>query len=191
MQKIRVNDDSLTGTPVAQFTAETHCYRSSKMTIIRRLLILAFLDCLLTGCAPAAEQFEHSLFNSRARLRASRVAVTCNSETASVQVTLPLLDALLTDEKFVAPVETEPETLRPADRFAQARLRVPKWRGFAKATPKTLDGNATDARTRAVGTVTHDARRRESARTDDTRKRILVQRRYRQKRQATKQLSKC
>ena len=73
------------------------------MTIIRRLFILSWFIILLTGCAPAPSNSNTTVSTQpSASPTASPSPSPANNETASVEVTLPLLDALLTDEKFVA-----------------------------------------------------------------------------------------
>jgi len=74
------------------------------MTIIRRFLILASFVCLLTSCEPAPT---NAPANSNTTVSSASPAPTAspspaNTSTASAEITLPLLDALLTDEKFVA-----------------------------------------------------------------------------------------
>ena len=70
------------------------------MTIIRRLLILAFFACLLVSCAPAPSNSNTTVSSASPSPTAS--ASPSPATTASARITLPLLDALLTDEKFVA-----------------------------------------------------------------------------------------
>jgi hypothetical protein len=73
------------------------------MTIIRRLFILSWFLILLTSCAPAPSNSNTTVSQQQASPSptASPSPSPASSDTASVQVTLPLLDALLTDEKFV------------------------------------------------------------------------------------------
>jgi lipoprotein-anchoring transpeptidase ErfK/SrfK len=74
------------------------------MTVIRRMSILAwFLIVLIAGCAPAPNNSNTTVSTQPSPSpSASPSPVSTPTDTASVQVTLPLLDALLTDEKFVA-----------------------------------------------------------------------------------------
>ena len=72
------------------------------MISLRRLLILAFFVCLLTSCAPAPSNSNTTVSSASPSPTASASPSPATTDTASAQVTLPLLDALLTDEKFVA-----------------------------------------------------------------------------------------
>ena len=73
------------------------------MTIIRRLFILSWFLILLTSCAPAPSNSNTTVSQATPSATASvSPSPAASSETASVDVTLPLLDALLTDDKFVA-----------------------------------------------------------------------------------------
>ena len=73
------------------------------MTIIRRLFILSWFVILLTSCAPAPSNSNTTVSQATPSATASvSPSPAASSETASVDVTLPLLDALLTDDKFVA-----------------------------------------------------------------------------------------
>jgi hypothetical protein len=77
------------------------------MTIIRRLFILSwFLIVLIAGCTPAPNNSNTTVSTQPSPSpTASPSPSPATADTASgqsVQVTLPLLDALLTDDKFVA-----------------------------------------------------------------------------------------
>src|SRR5687768_1934275 len=74
------------------------------MTIYRRLLILAFIVFLLTSCAPAPGNSNTTVSQASPSPTASPSPV--QAPAASVHVTLPLLDALLTDEKFVGQLKS-------------------------------------------------------------------------------------
>ena len=74
------------------------------MTFIRRLLILAFFVFLLTSCAPAPTNSNTTV--SQASPSPSASPSPDRAHAASVHVTLPLLDALLTDEKFVGQLKS-------------------------------------------------------------------------------------
>ena len=99
------------------------------MILIRGLLILAFIACLLTSCTTAPPS------NSNTPVALATPSPTAspspvNADTASVQVTLPLLDALLTDEKFVARLkrdvklsEQQIDSLKRVSSAEIARLR--------------------------------------------------------------------
>jgi len=80
------------------------------MTIIRRLFILAwFLIVLTTGCAPAPTNSNSTVSTqpSPSPSASTSPSPATTADTASVQITLPLLDALLTDDKFVARVKKD------------------------------------------------------------------------------------
>jgi len=70
------------------------------MTIIRRLFILSWFVILLAGCAPAPSN-SNTTVSTQPSPSPTASPSPANTDTASVQITLPLLDALLTDEKFV------------------------------------------------------------------------------------------
>ena len=120
------------------------------MIMIRRFASLAFLACLLTGCTVAPNNSN----NSNAPVAPSAPSPTASpspspsSDKASVQVTLPLLDALLSDEKFVGQLkqnlkvsDEQVDSLKRASSAEIARLQ--------ETNAEDTDGNATDARTRA------------------------------------------
>ena len=74
------------------------------MTIIRRLFILSWFLILLAGCAPAPSN-SNSTVSTQPSPSPSASPSPETTEAASVQITLPLLDALFTDDKFVARVK--------------------------------------------------------------------------------------
>lgn len=102
------------------------------MIIIRRLLILAFCVCLLTSCEPAPT---NAPANSNTTVSSASPSPTASASpvstsTASAEITLPLLDALLTDDKFVARAkqnlklsEEQIESLKRVSSEQVARLR--------------------------------------------------------------------
>src|SRR5688572_28493440 len=67
--------------------------------MILRALILGFVLCLFTNCAPAPSNTNTANINSVPSPTAT--ATPQQPATATAVITLPLLDALLTDEKFV------------------------------------------------------------------------------------------
>ena len=103
------------------------------MTIIRRLFILAWFVILLTGCAPAPSNSNTTVSQAIPSPTASPSPSPSPANTtgaASVQVTLPLLDALLTDDRFVSALkqnvklsEQEIESLKRVSGAEIARLR--------------------------------------------------------------------
>ncbi|HEY0366314.1 MAG TPA: hypothetical protein VGC73_07575, partial [Pyrinomonadaceae bacterium] len=117
------------------------------MTIIRRLFILAWFAILLTACAPAPSN-SNSTVSSQPSPSPTASPSPANSEAASVQITLPLLDALLTDEKFATRVkqnlklsDQQIEELKRVSSADVARLR--------ESNAEDLDDSATDAPKRA------------------------------------------
>ena len=112
----------------------------------RRLLSLAFLACLFTGCVTQPANTNTSVVQTTPSPTASASPAT--SETASVQVTLPLLDALLTDEKFVGQLK---QNLKLSDEQIDSLKRVSgaDIARLQESNAEETDGNATDARTRA------------------------------------------
>ena len=101
------------------------------MTIIRRLFILSWFVILLTSCAPAPSNSNTTVSQATPSATASvSPSPAASSETASVDVTLPLLDALLTDDKFVAGLkqsvkltDEQIESVKSASGADIARLR--------------------------------------------------------------------
>src|SRR5215213_2908337 len=117
------------------------------MTIIRRLFILAWFAILLTACAPAPSN-SNSTVSSQPSPSPTASPSPANSDAASVQITLPLLDALLTDEKFATRVkqnlklsDQQIEELKHVSSADVARLR--------ESNAEDLDDSATDAPRRA------------------------------------------
>src|SRR6185295_19850314 len=119
------------------------------MTIIRRLFILSWFLILLAGCAPAPNNSNTTVSTQPSPSpTASASASPATTETATNEVTLPLLDALLTDEKFVARVkqnlklsDQQIEDLKRVSGAAVARLR--------ESNAEDLDNDGADAPQRA------------------------------------------
>ena len=119
------------------------------MTVIRRLFILAwFLIVLTMGCAPAPTNSNSTVSTQPSPSSSASPSPATTTDTASVQITLPLLDALLTDEKFVTRVkqdlklnDQQIEELKNVSGSAVARLR--------ESNAEELDDNGTDAPARA------------------------------------------
>src|SRR5829696_3919361 len=119
------------------------------MTNLHRFLFLAFFVCLLTSCAPAPGNSNTTVSQASPSPTASVSPSPASTGTASAQMTLPLLDALLTDEKFVARAkqnlklsDQQIEDLKRVSGADVARLR--------ESNAEDLDGNGTDARERAA-----------------------------------------
>ena len=101
------------------------------MIAIRRLLILAFLTCALTSCTIEPLNNANSpIVQTTPSPTATASPSPVVTDTASSQVTLPLLDALFADEKFVAQVkqnlklsDQQIDSLKRASSSEIARLR--------------------------------------------------------------------
>ncbi len=111
-----------------------------------RLLICLATLCLLIGCTNTPSNSNTATVQPTPSPTASPSPT--RSETASVQVTLPLLDALLTDDKFVGQLKSklkitddQVNQLKQASSAEIDRLR--------ESNAEDSDGNATAARTRA------------------------------------------
>ena len=117
------------------------------MIVIRRFASLAFLACLLMGCTVAPNNSNAPVAPAAPSPTATTPAAT-SSEKASVQVTLPLLDALLSDEKFVGQLK---QNLKVSDEQIDSLKRVSRAEigRLQETNAEDTDGNATDARTRA------------------------------------------
>ena len=120
------------------------------MTIIRRLFILSWFVILLTSCAPAPSNSNTTVSQATPSATATvSPSPAASSETASVDVTLPLLDALLTDDKFVAGLkqnvkltDEQIESVKRASGADIARLR--------EANAEELDGTNGNPREHAA-----------------------------------------
>lgn len=118
------------------------------MYSIQRFLILTAVSCLFAGCAPAPNNSNTVSVNATPSPSTSP-SPTTSETTASVQVTLPLLDALLSEEKFVGQLKSNlkltDDQITELKRASSAdidRLR--------ETNAEDVDGNSsTDARTRA------------------------------------------
>ena len=76
------------------------------MYSMQRLFILIAVLCLLAGCTNAPSNSNTANVQPVASPSPSP-SPTASSETSSVQITLPLLDALLSDEKFVGQLKSK------------------------------------------------------------------------------------
>lgn len=114
-----------------------------------RFLILTAVSCLLAACAPAGNNSNTVSVNATPSPSASASPSPTTSETASVQVTLPLLDALLSDDKFVGQLKSNLKLTD--DQIAQLkRASSAEIDRLRETNAEDVDGNsATDARTRA------------------------------------------
>src|SRR5215213_3086083 len=117
------------------------------MYSIQRFFILMAALCLLAGCTNAPSNSNTASVQTAAASPSPSPSPT-TSETASVQVTLPLLDALLTDEKFVGQLKSKLKVTD--DQVAELkRVSSAEIDRLRQSNAEDLEGNATDARTRA------------------------------------------
>ena len=116
--------------------------------MILRFVTLAFLACLLISCTPGPSNSNVAVAPTAPSPAASTTPAATTSETASVQITLPLLDALLSDEKFAGRLKQD---LRLSDEQIDSLKRISSAEigRLQKINAEDTDGNATDARTRA------------------------------------------
>jgi len=91
------------------------------MPIMRQLLILAFVVCLLPSCTPVPNNSNTTVSSASPSPTASPSTSPANTSTAPAEITLPLLDALLTDEKFVARAK---QNLKLSDEQIESLKRV-------------------------------------------------------------------
>jgi lipoprotein-anchoring transpeptidase ErfK/SrfK len=133
--------------------------------MIRRLLILGFLGCLFTGCTPAPNNSNSAGLQPTPSPSASATPSPVQTTQNSNPITLPLLDALLTDEKFVNQLRTnlklsneQIDSLKRASNDEIVRLR--------ESNAEELEGSSGDARTRAteqLNSILGDQKARELA----------------------------
>jgi lipoprotein-anchoring transpeptidase ErfK/SrfK len=116
--------------------------------MIRRVLILTFAVCLSTNCTNAPNSNSNTA-NINTGPSPAATASPVQPSQSSAQITLPLLDALLTDEKFVDQVKTklkltdqQVDSLKRVSTEAVARLR--------ESNAEDLDDGSGDARARAA-----------------------------------------
>lgn len=113
---------------------------------MHRLLILIAVLCLLAGCTNAPSNSNTASVQPTPSPSASPSPTA--SETASVQVTLPLLDALLSDEKFVGQLKSNLKLTD--DQVAELkRVSSAEIDRLRESNAEDLESNASDARTRA------------------------------------------
>ena len=117
------------------------------MTVIRRLFILSWFVILLTGCVSGPRN-SNTTVSTQPSPSPTASPSPVNTDTASVQVTLPLLDALLTDEKFVARAK---QNLKLSDQQLDELKRVSSAdvARLRETNAEDVDGNGTDAPKRA------------------------------------------
>ena len=121
------------------------------MYSIQRFLILTAISCLFAGCQPAPNNSNAVSVSPTPSPSASPSPSPAASETAaSVQVTLPLLDALLSDDKFVGQLKSNLKLTD--DQVAELKRASSTEIDRLRATnAEDVDGNsATDTRTRTA-----------------------------------------
>ena len=135
------------------------------MTVIRRLFIVSWFLILLTGCAPAPSN-SNTTVSTQPSPSPSASPSPANTDTASVEVTLPLLDALLTDDKFVAQLKKDAkvsdeqiESIKRASSAAIAQLRETN----AEQNEDT-DGNPRERAAEELRTILGEEKAKEVAR---------------------------
>src|SRR5829696_266231 len=118
------------------------------MILLRRLLILSFMACLFASCTTAPTNSNTATVQPTPSPSASP-SPTQTSDTASVQVTLPLLDALLTDEKFVNRLKTD---LKASDEQIDSlkRASAAEITRLRESNAEDVDGNGDNPRERAA-----------------------------------------
>src|ERR1043166_1557814 len=137
------------------------------MYSIQRFLILTAVSCLFAACAPASNNSNTVSVNPTPSPSASSSPSPTTSETtASVQVTLPLLDALLSDDKFVGQLKSNLKLTD--DQIAELkRASSAEIDRLRETNAEDVDGaSSTDARTRTaeqLRTILGDDKSRELA----------------------------
>lgn len=131
--------------------------------MIRPLLIIVFTLCFLAGCAPAPNNPNTANTNTAPAPNAAPSAAPVESTQSSAQITLPLLDALFTDEKFVSELRSR---LKLTDDQINSLKRVSNEEiaRLQEANAEDLDGTNGDARERAskeLNQILGDAKARE------------------------------
>ena len=118
------------------------------MILLSRLLILVCMACLLASCTNTPTNTNTASVQPTPSPSVSPSPSPVESKTASIQITLPLLDALLTDEKFVGRLKSnlrlsdeQIESLKHASSAEIARLR--------ESNAEDVDGDSGNPRARA------------------------------------------
>ena len=116
------------------------------MILLRQLLILGLAACVFSSCTPGPANSNTASVQPTPSPSASPSPQRAHA--AAVRVTLPLLDALLTDEKFVSRLKTnlklsdeQIDSLKRASSDEIARLR--------ESNAEDVDRNGDDPRARA------------------------------------------
>jgi len=120
------------------------------MFLRRQLLLIAFLACLFSGCTSTPVNSNTAGVPPAASPSASPSAspALAKTDTASLQITLPLLDALLSDEKFVDQLKTK---LKLSDDKIDALKRVSSAEiaRLRETNAEETDGDSGNPRARA------------------------------------------
>ena len=118
------------------------------MNSMRQFLLLTFIGFCLTACT-APTNSNTAVTQATPSPTASPSPSPQRAHAASMQVTLPLLDALLTDDKFVDQLKSR---LRLSDDQIASLKRVSTAEidRLRETNAEELNGNATDARSRAA-----------------------------------------
>jgi len=113
-----------------------------------RFAIFILLACLLAGCVTPSNNSNTPVATTTTPSPSPSASPATTSETASVQMTLPLLDALLTDENFIGRLKQD---LKLSDEQIASLKRVSSAEigRLQETNAEDTDGNAADARTRA------------------------------------------
>jgi L,D-transpeptidase ErfK/SrfK len=119
--------------------------------MIRRVLILTFAVCLLTSCTNAPINNSNTA-NINTGPTPAPTASPVQPSQSSAQITLPLLDALLTDEKFVGQLKTN---LKLTDQQIESLKRVSNEEigRLRQSNAEQADVSSGDARARAAEQV--------------------------------------
>ena len=119
------------------------------MNSMRRFLLLTFLGCCLTACTPATNtNTTVTSATPSPAASASPSASPQRAHAAGTQVTLPLLDALLSDNKFVDQLKSRVKLTD--DQIASLkRVSTAEIDRLRETNAEDVDGNSTDARSRA------------------------------------------
>ena len=124
--------------------------------MIQRFLILTIVLCFFTSCtAPTNSNVNSNTSATQATpsSSASPSQTDAAATTVSVQVTLPLLDALLSDEKFVGELKSKiklsEDQIALLKRASSAEIDRLRETNAEDTDGNATDGGASDARTRA------------------------------------------
>ncbi|HET9479565.1 MAG TPA: L,D-transpeptidase [Pyrinomonadaceae bacterium] len=123
------------------------------MTMMPRLLLFSLIaTALAVGSACTAPTNNSNAPVTQATPAPSPAASPASTDQASVQVTLPLLDALLADDAFVSELKNKANL--SDDRIASlkraSQLEVDRLREANAEDAEEINGNGTDAPTRAA-----------------------------------------